>query len=118
MRIAAYRNGCHVSCLPLEIRFFYNTLLNSFLRAKVSQNVFNFNQIESYVYSIFQYDTLFGKNYSSTREFELPTRGLDFVTLVFELVTHGFVLVTRGFKLVTRELELAIQGFKLVTRKF
>ena len=57
-------------------------------------------------------------NYSSTREFELPTRGLDFVTLVFELVTHGFVLVTHGFKLVTRELELAIQGFKLATRKF
>ena len=50
-------------------------------------------------------------NYSSTREFELPTRRFDFVTLVFEIVT-------RGFKLVTCELELAIKGFKLATRKF
>ena len=38
-----------------EISFFYFKL---FFRNKVSQNAFNLNQIESYVYSIFQCDTL------------------------------------------------------------
>ena len=42
-----------------EISFFYFKL---FFRTKVSQNAFNFNQIESQVYSIFQCDTLLWKN--------------------------------------------------------
>ena len=39
-----------------ELSFFYFKL---FFRTKVSQNAFNFNQIESQVYSKFQCDTLF-----------------------------------------------------------
>ena len=38
--------------------FFYIKL---FLRTKVSQNAFNFNQIESFLYSQFHYDTLLWK---------------------------------------------------------
>ena len=38
--------------------FFY---LKLFLQTKVSQNAFNFNQIESFLYSQFHYDTLLWK---------------------------------------------------------
>ena len=49
----------NVSFCCHEIRFFYIKL---FLRSKVSQNAFNFNQIESWIYSIFSYDVLLWKN--------------------------------------------------------
>ena len=42
-----------------EIRFFYVKLI---LRTRVSQNAFNYNQREYWIYSIFQYDTLLLKN--------------------------------------------------------
>ena len=41
-----------------KISFFY---LKLFFRSKVSQNAFNFNQIETQIYSIFLYDALLSK---------------------------------------------------------